>query len=220
MKTDYLLALRKLLQSVRLLGKEKQGLAQAVFSRWKRNADQGRACCWAVERTRSGTRPTAPLCLKSQGKPHAFEGLWGSSEAPQGRALSLDEACAEILKALSGDCWAVLANMLHWCTRQCLRNGWLSCWFPLFKKGIQESSPIIGVSHCSASKVKLMQGRLKEGSDLLILSNWGGAIQTLYWTWSSGAALCSCRVTRGVMEDSPSSLWLGDGLWSYPPGSL
>lgn len=220
MKTDYLLALRKFLQSVRLLGKEKQGLAQAVFSRWKRNADQGRACCWAVERTRSGTRPTAPLCLKSQGKPHAFEGLWGSSEAPQGRALSLDEACAEILKALSGDCWAVLANMLHWCTRQCLRNGWLSCWFPLFKKGIQESSPIIGVSHCSASKVKLMQGRLKEGSDLLILSNWGGAIQTLYWTWSSGAALCSCRVTRGVMEDSPSSLWLGDGLWSYPPGSL
>lgn len=209
MKTDYLLALRKFLQSVRLLGKEKQGLAQAVFSRWKRNADQGRACCWAVERTRSGTRPTAPLCLKSQGKPHAFEGLWGSSEAPQGRALSLDEACAEILKALSGDCWAVLANMLHWCTRQCLRNGWLSCRFPLFKKGIQESSPIIGVSHCSSSKVKLMQGRLKEGSDLLILSNWGGAIQTLY-----------CRVTRGVMEDSPSSLWLGDGLWSYPPGSL
>lgn len=141
-----------------------------------------------------------------------YKGLWGSSEAPQGRALSLDEACAEILKALSGDCWAVLANMLHWCTRQCLRNGWLSCWFPLFKKGIQESSPIIGVSHCSSSKVKLMQGRLKEGSDLLILSNWGGAIQTLYWTWSSGAALCSCRVTRGVMEDSPSSLWLGDGL--------
>ena len=179
MEKDLRLASKKFWQTVRRLGKGKQGLAQAVLSqggepltqtednvgRWKEHFEEllnltNTPSGEEAESEASGEAP--PISLAEV--PEVVKQLFS------GKVPGVDEICPEML---NGHCGGVVADTpIQWGggrggRGQYLWRGRLGWWSPFSKRGSGGCAPTIGGSHCSASLAKFIPGCRKGGSSRL-----------------------------------------------------
>ena len=149
-------------------------------------------------------------------------GLQGSLEAPQWQGTR--SGCDSPWGAeVSGHCWAVLADMpslvLHGGRGQCLLTH--RPWWFLFLKG-GGCAWIIRVSHCSASKAKLMPGNWKGGSNhssnlRLKRSNADSVMAMEQWTFKSLPLKGNLRGHGNLFFQFTSALWTWKKpIWQVP----